>query len=437
MLLRFSFENFRSFRKKTTLNMIATSQRTMDYTLIKNGKYRILPAAVLYGANASGKSNVILAMSTLCYIIENGSLSFLQNHYLSNLEIMPFLHDNNKEPISFEVEFVTGKDHFIYCLTFNVEPLEANGKRFISEEKLEKVMSRETVMLFHRTKNNITIGKDEKVLRILKYENESVIQNLVDRLVQNMDEKALFLTGGFKSTIRREIADKITDFFTKKVAAIMNLAALSPYIEAIIEPNNGESTDGIMISEALFNRVIKAADFGPQNIAWRAGEQNKHGISKLEMTSLYGNVLIPSDLMESMGTVRLLRFSLILKQFIDEGGILMIDEMDNAIHPEIMKGIIALFGNQEVNTKGAQLVFTSHNPVFMDNKLLRRDQILFTERDPNSYDSSLYSLADFGSIAVRNDQSLMQNYFKGRYGKLPYIDLETVLTHSMEGDYEC
>jgi hypothetical protein len=69
----------------------------------------------------------------------------------------------------------------------------------------------------------------------------------------------------------------------------------------------------------------------------------------------------------------------------------------------------------------------------MDRALLRRDQILFTEKDPDTYESSLYSLGDFGSVSVRNDQDFIKNYFKGRYGRLPYIDLESILTNAMEG----
>ena len=128
----------------------------------------------------------------------------------------------------------------------------------------------------------------------------------------------------------------------------------------------------------------------------------------------------------------MLGFSLLLRHFIAVGGLLMIDEMDQAIHPEIMKGIIALFGNPDVNKNGAQLIFTSHNPIFMDHDLLRRDQILFCERDIDTYVSALHSLGDFGSVSVRNDQSFMRNYFKGRYGRLPYIDLEAILARGME-----
>jgi AAA15 family ATPase/GTPase len=434
MMLRFSFENFRSFRKKTTLSMVATAQRTLNDVLIRKDKHRILPVAVLYGPNASGKSNVVLAMLTLREIISNGSVAHSMSSVTNSLELFPFIHDCNLDPITFEIEFIDGDSQFIYKLSIGVEPLSHSGKRHIIDERLDLVLQKDTVMLFHRTKNNITVGEDKYALRLLEYQDSGTLQGLVDSIVQNMDEKTLFLTGGFKSTIRKTIADRVTSYITAKVLPAVNLSE-SFLNSATILSSKRYPTDGNMIQVDLFDAIIKAADFGPQKIGWRAIEEDsgKQGFYELEMISKYLDSIVPSELMESAGTTRLLRFSLLLRQFIYNGGLMLIDEMDNAIHPEITKGIIALFCNPAVNKNGAQLIFTTHNPIFMDRDILRRDQILFTERNPDTYESTLHSLGDFGSINVRNDQSFLRNYFKGRYGRLPYIDLETVLAHGMEG----
>jgi len=433
MLLRFSFENFRSFKSKTTLSMLATTQRTLNDVLIRKSKLRILPSAVLYGANASGKSNVILAMQALRSIVESGSVSSYATTVMSNLELFPFVHDENTEPITFSIEFITGEERFIYGLSISVEALKQKGERRIIEEKLEQVFPKETVMLFHRTRDNIIIGSDVHALNILGDKDAKTLLWLIENVVQNMDEQTLFLTGGFKSTISKAVADKIIDNIVNNILVTMDLSNIL-LTNTIIVTSRSFPADDIMIHEELFDIIVKAADIGPQQIGWRAKEkeQNEQGFSELKMISRYRNSIIPSGLMESTGTVRLLHFALILRQFFREGGLLMIDEMDNAIHPEIMKGIIALFGNPEVNKNGAQLIFTSHNPIFMDHDLLRRDQILFTERDTDTYESTLHSLGDFGSVSVRNDQSFMRNYFKGRYGKLPYVDLEAILAHGME-----
>ena len=436
MLLQFSFENFRSFRGKTTLSMLATTQRTLNDVLIRKGKRRILPSAVLYGANASGKSNVILAMMALRAIVENGSISRADNTVMSNLELFPFIHDGNAEPISFEIDFITGRDRFAYFLSISVEPINEIGKRRILEERLELVLSKKAIVLFHRTKDDIDVGRDEGALKVLGYKDVKKLRLLVDSVVQNMDEETLFLTGGFKSAISKVTADKIINYISKRILTLMGLSErlfinnLHTVKGTITTDDNTD--DNTVIFDELNNIIVQAADFGPQKIGWQAKAKDKQGVSEMVMVSMYRKSIIPSYLMESAGTIKLLNFFFLLRQFFLEGDLLMIDEMDNVIHPEIIKGVIALFGNPEANKNGAQLIFTTHNPIYMDHDLLRRDQILFTEKDQDSYESRLYSLGDFGSVDVRNDQSFMRNYFKGRYGRLPYIDLETILVRGME-----
>ncbi|MCL2766663.1 MAG: ATP-binding protein [Peptococcaceae bacterium] len=419
MLLRFSFENFRSFKNKTTLKMLATTQRTLNDVLIRKGKHRILPSAVLYGANASGKSSVILAMQTFRTIVLSGSISN-DKSVKQYLELYPFLHDDNTDPIIFEIEFIDGGHRFVYGFTVSVEPLKRNGKRCILEEHLDLFISKTPIKLFHRSKDNITIGRDKYPLKLLEYKDDSELAKLVNTMVNNIDEEVLFLTSGFKSTISKTVSDRIIGYISEKVHPIMNLSD---------ELHNTDNT--AVINDKFYEAIIKAADFGPQQIKWRLAEKEENKYSK-RLVSSYRGVNIRSEFIESVGTIRLLHFADKLKQCFSEGSVLLIDEMDNAIHPEIIKGIIALFSNPEANKNGAQIVFTSHNPVYMDHDLLRRDQILFTEKDLDTYISTIHSLGDFGSVSVRNDQSLMRNYFKGRYGRLPYIDFETVLALGLE-----
>ena len=102
------------------------------------------------------------------------------------------------------------------------------------------------------------------------------------------------------------------------------------------------------------------------------------------------------------------------------------DEFDASLHPEIVKGIIALFHDSDFNTEGSQLIFTTHNPIYLNNKIFRRDQIAFVEKDRINFQSSVYTLADFGSTDVRNDENYLINYFKGKYSSLPYIDFSSL-----------
>jgi AAA15 family ATPase/GTPase len=175
---------------------------------------------------------------------------------------------------------------------------------------------------------------------------------------------------------------------------------------------------------------VKRADFGPQDIAFRPNKTESNDTS-MELISVYHykdkHVMIPAELMESRGTLKLLDFALPFNGLVKAGGVFILDEFDAAIHPEMIKGILALFNDRELNQAGAQLIFTTHNPIYLNNQIFRRDQIRFVEKDSDTYESILYSLADFGSEEVRNDHNYLINYFKGNYGALPFIDFSTLL----------
>ncbi len=144
--------------------------------------------------------------------------------------------------------------------------------------------------------------------------------------------------------------------------------------------------------------------------------------------------LIPAELFESYGTVRFVNMFPMVAGALVNGGILIADEFDASIHPMALMNIINIFHNDEVNVNHAQLVFNTHNPIFLNANLFRRDEIKFVDRDDESHCSSLYSLADFKSSS-RNDY--MKNYFVDRYGAIKDIDFtpvfEDLLTKKDEG----
>lgn len=131
--------------------------------------------------------------------------------------------------------------------------------------------------------------------------------------------------------------------------------------------------------------------------------------------------------MESRGTLKLLDFAILFEKMFTSGGTFVLDEFDSAIHPELIKGIISLFNDQDINNNGAQLIFTTHNPIYLNYKMFRRDQIKFVEKDKDTFTSVIYSLTDFGSEEVRNDHNYLINYLKGNYVALPFIDFSRLL----------
>ena len=167
----------------------------------------------------------------------------------------------------------------------------------------------------------------------------------------------------------------------------------------------------------ILDGFVKNADFGPQGIAFKSSKSEDKESSNMELVSIYKyhdeNIVIPAELMESRGTLKLVDFAIPFEKLFKSGGIFVLDEFDAAIHPELIKGILALFNDSELNKAGAQLIFTTHNPIYLNNKIFTRDQIRFVEKDTDSYESVIYSLADFGAEEVRNDHNYLINYFKG------------------------
>ena len=152
-------------------------------------------------------------------------------------------------------------------------------------------------------------------------------------------------------------------------------------------------------------------------------------VGYLHKRGIIHNDLKPENILitRTDNTLKLIDFAVAFQTFFQKGGVFIIDEFDAALHPEIVKGIISLFNNQQYNHAGAQLIFSTHNPIYLNNKIFRRDQILFVEKDKTNYESTLYSLADFGSVDVRNDENYLINYFKGKYSSLPFIDFSKLL----------
>ena len=422
MLLSFEFSNFRSFKDRTTLKMKAGSQTTFNDRLIRSDNNRILPAAVIYGANASGKSNVILALECFRNIVISGNL---RPDNLPNLEFYPFAHDIDHDPIHFAIDFINKNKHFKYELDIMTEKLTP-GTRKIVYESLSLITKTGTeISLFTRSEKDIIISSTKQALSKMNIKKQ-FIENISDNLNANIDSNTLFLTGGFKSIINGEIVDNVTDFFAEKLIIINDFSSG----KASLEIKGKDIVNDIKVWNDVLDAFVKAADCGPQKMCY--WHDNRDDDNELHLYSSYTidnnrQILIPANLMESRGTLKMIDFAMLFQEIFEDGGILVMDEFDNALHPEIVKGIISLFSDQDLNKNGAQLIFTTHNPIYLNNKIFRRDQIIFIEKDPQSYHSVLYTLADFGSEEVRNDENYLINYFKGKYSSMPYIDFSVFL----------
>lgn len=422
MLICYSFRNFRSFRKTTQLSMKAGRQTTYNENLIKEAGMRILPSAVIYGANASGKTNIIMSLALMREIVSWGTLD-ASSPYLANMELYPFAYNPEPEPVQFQAEFINNGRRYLYSIEVMVKPFQKDKRKIVSEQ-LWVNSGNKLIQVFERDLHRVAIKRDRKVLSLIQYD-EKLLAEFENRININLDPAKLFLAHGFKTLISSDMADDVIDFFTNKLFVINDFALSELNISLMFSEIPEE---GAFIWNDILDRFIKCADFGPQKIVFKPQEKEGKSFTDVQLYSLCmpngleKPIMIPAEWMESRGTLKLLDFAIPFTDIFKAGGVFVLDEFDAVIHPELIKGIIALFNDRSFNEKGAQLIFTTHNPIYMSNRIFRRDQIKFVERDKDTYESTIHSLADFGSEEVRNDENYLINYFRGKYSTLPYID---------------
>ena len=222
--------------------------------------------------------------------------------------------------------------------------------------------------------------------------------------------------------ISLKMSNDILDWFQVKLVTVVDFNEKEP----IIRFSDSEDKETTIFMNKQLDNLIKLADFGPQKI----GYVKDNDTGEYMLNSIYiprnskGELAINSKIVESRGTVKLIDFWMGFMKYFQNGGIFVLDEFDCSIHPELVIGIIDLFNNKEINKNNAQLIFNTHNPLYLYKKIFRRDQIMFVEKDEDTYISSVYKLSD---IDLRNDANYMKNYFEGRLGALPFIDFESVL----------
>jgi len=414
--------------------MIAGRQTTLNDNLIREYDLRINPSAVIYGANASGKSNIIMSLALMKDIVLSGSLEAnLPN--LKNLELYPFAYRKTEEPMKFEIDFIYGGKRLEFGFEVEVSTFKKEGRRIVSEFLAYIDKSEQKTIIYTRDRDRIEINKEKKALSIIEFD-EKLLKQFEKKINENIDATELFLSRAFKSTISNELADMVLDFFKEELVVVSDFTLKKANLTFSLEDS---SKKDFFAWNKILDGFVKNADFGPQGIAFRSNKSEDKESTSMELVSIYRhndeNIIIPAELMESRGTLKLIDFAIPFEKLFKSGGVFVLDEFDAAIHPELIKGILTLFNDSDLNKAGAQLIFTTHNPIYLNNKIFRRDQIRFVEKDTDSFKSVIYSLADFGSEEVRNDHNYLINYFKGNYGALPFIDFSKLLnSNSVEED---
>ena len=418
MLVQFSVKNFMSFKEKQDFSMEAGigDENPDNIININESNEGVLKTTALYGANASGKTNLIKAFSVAIMMIR---LSNNRQPGEKLLQMEPFAFDENtkKEPCEFEFIFYTNNNKYVYGFKAD--------KNKIHEEYLYQYFSDKATRIFER------IGENYKFLQA----DETKLNAIKN---QNLENK-LFLSTATTWNYEKTRAPYL--WFANMIDTYIGGNELNPFsIEAY---NNDDANESL---KKFTLKLLEEADIiiKDYNIEIEETEMDARMIMQLKNMNIPSNVIIPKtsviksitmsheiidengntkiynlDLIsESSGTKIVFAMAPILKEVFEKGKILIIDEIERSLHPSLVEMIIKFFHSIEINKSNAQLIFNTHDTNLLSLDLFRRDQIWFAEKDPKKGATELYPLDDF---SVRKTENIQKGYLNGRYGAIPFV----------------
>ena len=402
MLTRFSFKNFKSFKNENCLDMEATSLKEHEYNVAKidNGEY--LKVSAIYGANASGKTNVLQAFDYMKkrILVSDDSK---KNSPIDEENVYSFMINN--DPIALEVE-ILAKNNKIYKYGFEVLK-DTIISEWLFEKRVNKFYS-----IFERENNNV-----------------SMKPNKISELV-NIDERTLFLNIYSKIDRNNEDFSNVYDWFVN--STYLDLG--NPNFERFI--NNRVSLK--ILSDENYKKellkFIKTFDSGIEGIKTTPDSieavKSNNGIIDIEVIHKgeNGELKALPFYLESNGTRKMFHLFDFFMDALKNGMVLFVDELDAKLHPLLTRYIINLFHNSDTNKGNGQLIYSTHDTVNLNKDTFRRDEIWFAEKDKDGI-SEIYALSDYildddknVGKKVRNDATYNKDYLTGRYGAIPVLE---------------
>ncbi len=429
MLVEFSVENFLSFKDMVRLNLEASSDKELPQNIIESDQdtdMRLLKSAVIYGANASGKSNLLAAMGLMRHVI---LASASERHPNPLAEIKPFkLHDKSiSQPSTFEVVFVQENVRYLYGFS-------ATPKNVVEEWFYSYPFKRRRV-LFERNANSSNSNKGFKFGDYWKGEGM--------RLADMTRPNALFISTA--AQFNHPLAGIVVDWFSNKFKSVLPLPTGQSEDAFTMEmclrdPENKNKVLDLLKNAdlAIFDFFVKPMPIDeaeslrelPLEVRDKIledlkGEPREKKVPELTIVhqgyrSDGGPMHMTFDPHEeSDGTRKYFALAGPLIHVMSEGICLFVDELDVRLHTLLTRGVIELFHDEKFNSKGAQLICAVHDvDLLSDKHLFRRDQIWFTAKNELQA-TELYSAWDY---RARKNESLLRGYLAGRYGAIPFIE---------------
>ena len=407
MLIQFSFKNFKSFKNDTLLDLTASPVKEHPYNLIqKENGDKYLKVLAIFGANASGKSNVIEAFSFMRSFVVN-SLSFGSDedkHQKKTIPIKSFIIEDlhKKNPSEFEVFF--NYKNIEYQYGFIVERDKILAEWLYSKTPKRKLFE----TLFERSENKFKFGKN--MSSAVKFQD-------------SVEDKTLFLSLTAKTKIN--ISKNVYNWFLEHFVVDFGDIEFEHHYSRAIPTEMIENED---YKKKLENFLI-AIDTGIVGLRFEKNglkndeqEESYHIYSK-HLVNENGDIKEISFSEESSGTQKMFSLFGFFYDALQNGYTLFIDELNAKLHPILVRYIINLFHDPVSNKNNAQLIFTTHDLYNLTRDIFRRDEIWFTEKDHLGI-SKLFPLVEFkleDDTKVRSDATYNKDYVSGRYGAIPLL----------------
>lgn len=421
MLLRFSITNYQSIKDTAEVSLVATALKEHSESVIPSRytKHGILPVLSIYGANASGKSNLLMALGQIRNFVGN-SFSFDEKKF--GARHRPFLLDaeSRHKPTTFTVDFILNDVRYQFGFSYN--------KERITEEWLYSYPKSFQTLLYSR---DSSLDDPFEFGRALTGSNKQV-QSITK-------PTSLFLSAAAKAG--HATLEPIAEYFDKKMAVQLGTSANpGEYVAAELE------SDAALTEEVA--KYLHMADTGVSSIKIEKSPIPEP--ERKQMADLFAAVtsILKSDIQdigeipterpeivfghrgadgdtrylnysdESLGTRYFVSLLPSMIKALNCGGILILDEITTSLHTLLSKRLVELFQNSAINTHGAQLLFSTHDTNLLSSEIIRRDQIWFAEKSSDGR-SEIYPLTD---IKTKNTDNLERGYIQGRFGAVPFID---------------
>ena len=413
MLLQFYFSNYRSFEGEGILDMRASGSNELSSHIRNTLNERVLPVTAIYGANASGKSSVFEAFQFMTWCVLE-SLSFSddnkKNPYKLKVDSFKF-SESREKPSEFEINYIDkkGKKELYYNYGFKIDNSGILEEYLASNTKTGVKRNEDYTYIFKRERNQ-------------KLYLDSSVEKFRENLEISLKDKTLLVSLGAKLNIDEFIRVR-TWFINTEVINFSN-SLYGAFLENIL-PNN------IIESEEVRKNLVSFINSFDDSIidievekisAIDENDKDNYRVFTIHKSDKGISTARISMNEESSGTKKMFSLYQTLLDVLEKGGVFFADELDIKLHPLLMRNILLTFTDKEKNPNNAQLIFTTHNTIYMDMDLLRRDEIWFVEKDNGV--SKLYSLDDITNEKgekVRKDSNYEKHYLLGNYGAIPNL----------------